>query len=398
MKVKFLRTLKRKDGSINYYIGVPGYVEAATKLKPQSFSTLLEASEYANKVLGRYEASRNTSRKAVTVSTTTVDGLIHNYRTTQDWHNLTINSQKSYDLMIRNAVDLQLPNSNIRFGEMLVRNLTKGHVSKFISRIRQTHSLHRATHCVKVMRLVWSVSEHLDLVQNNPWTRPRIKGIPSRNVLWTDEQFQMFIKRADELDYHSVGTLALMCYHMCQRPGDMRKLTWDKIQDGVCRFHQEKTGTLVEIPLSPALLLRLEKTRKIVRETKEWVKAGRYKVPPYDPQYDNFVLINERSNTPHTRLSYYRYAKRIRRDLKLPDDLRIGDYRRTGATLLAENGCTEDELRSVTGHKSRETLNIYVNPSKRLAKNAIVRVWGDPSLVADNMAKGTPYRIASRNL
>lgn len=36
------------------------------------------------------------------------------------------------------------------------------------------------------------------------------------------------------------------------------------------------------------------------------------------------------------------------------------DLGRTGATEMAEAGCTEDELRSVKGHQSRDVLSMYV--------------------------------------
>ena len=52
------------------------------------------------------------------------------------------------------------------------------------------------------------------------------------------------------------------------------------------------------------------------------------------------------------------------------------DLRRTGATKMAEAGCTEDELRSVTGHQSRDVLSIYVRPTKKLAAAGINKRFG----------------------
>ena len=53
----------------------------------------------------------------------------------------------------------------------------------------------------------------------------------------------------------------------------------------------------------------------------------------------------------------------------------IGDLRRTGTTRLANNHCTEDELMSVTGHKSREVVSVYVKRSKAMAQSAIMKAW-----------------------
>jgi len=43
---------------------------------------------------------------------------------------------------------------------------------------------------------------------------------------------------------------------------------------------------------------------------------------------------------------------------------------------MAEAGCTEDELRSVTGHQSRDVLSIYVRPTRKLAAAGINKRFG----------------------
>ena len=48
----------------------------------------------------------------------------------------------------------------------------------------------------------------------------------------------------------------------------------------------------------------------------------------------------------------------------------IGDLRRTGATELGEANCTEDEIRAITGHKSRQVVSTYVKTSLRMATTA----------------------------
>lgn len=54
----------------------------------------------------------------------------------------------------------------------------------------------------------------------------------------------------------------------------------------------------------------------------------------------------------------------------LPDKLKMKFLRHSGATVLGENGATEDQISAVTGHKSRTMLNIYVKKTKRLASSA----------------------------
>ena len=73
---------------------------------------------------------------------------------------------------------------------------------------------------------------------------------------------------------------------------------------------------------------------------------------------------------------YGKIARRIMRKANLPKELRIGDLRRTGTTRLADFGCTEDQIMSVTGHKSREMVSVYVKRSRDTAKDAIALAWG----------------------
>ena len=84
-------------------------------------------------------------------------------------------------------------------------------------------------------------------------------------------------------------------------------------------------------------------------------------------------MICEINNKPYDRWWYAKLARRVREAAGLPKHLRIGDLRRTGTTRLANNNCTEDELMSVTGHKSREVVSVYVKRSKEMAQNAILQ-------------------------
>jgi len=187
-----------------------------------------------------------------------------------------------------------------------------------------------------------------------------LRTLPSRVVMWEPEQVTQFIKTADSMGIWSMGTLALLCYDLCQRPGDMRQLRWSDYQNGQFSFTQEKTQTVVDIPASPRLLERLANPPRIA------VKG----TMPFKRYNDPTIIIYEPTGQPLTRF-YNRVTARIRNAAGLPFELQMRDLRRTGATEMAEAGCTEDELRSVTGHQSRDVLSIYVRPTKRLAQAGI---------------------------
>jgi integrase len=199
------------------------------------------------------------------------------------------------------------------------------------------------------MRKIWYVGKRHGKVAFNPFERMGLKGLENRIVLWEPAQVEKLIETADKHGAGSIGTLALLCYDLCQRPSDMRKLRWSDLRDGVIRFNQEKTGIKVEIPASERLQARL---------------AGL-------DQTTDTIIICEATQRPYDRRLYGKWFQRIRQLAELPEHLQLRDLRRTGATEMAESDCTEDELRSVTGHQSRDVLGIYVRPTVKLAAAGI---------------------------
>jgi len=67
------------------------------------------------------------------------------------------------------------------------------------------------------------------------------------------------------------------------------------------------------------------------------------------------------------RRLYNSHLDIVRQAAGLPKHLKMADLRRTGATEMAESGCTNAELRSVTGHKTMDVLSIYVRQTDKLA-------------------------------
>lgn len=56
---------------------------------------------------------------------------------------------------------------------------------------------------------------------------------------------------------------------------------------------------------------------------------------------------------------------------RIPKRLTFQDLRRSGLSEIGDAGGTTDELRSLSGHKTREILAVYVVPSTEQARNAL---------------------------
>lgn len=350
MKVKYLERRERAGKRVIWVINPPKSVkDAIPGAGYEQFSTRAEAVERAIQVADAFQDYKKGLKTTVHIPQDTVEGLFSFFKTTNHYIKLKDNSKKFYQLMMRQASQVQLKGATIPFGEVKCRNVDPTQADKLYAYFREHYSHHKANSVMKVLRRVWFIGLRHGKVQFNPFQKMGIEGVDDRTVLWTPENVIKFLETADKLGIPSIGTLALLCYDLCQRPGDMRQLTWDSYNNGCFEFAQEKTGTIMSIPASPRLIERLER------------HAGN----------KEFIVECETTGTAYDRRLYNKYAARVKAVAKLPSLLQLRDLRRTGATEMAEAGCTEDELRSVTGHQSRDVLSIYVRPTTRLAAAGI---------------------------
>ena len=82
------------------------------------------------------------------------------------------------------------------------------------------------------------------------------------------------------------------------------------------------------------------------------------------------IIVCETTGKPYSERLYRKHASKIRELAGLPEELKLSDLRRSGASLLGDAGCTEDEIRSITGHKSRQVISTYVVKSDVMASRA----------------------------
>ena len=355
-KMKYITTRKLTDGSTKWVVSPPNYVKAAINSKYRCFDNQTDATEYSIFVSEAYTDHRRGVEGKRYIEDDTVAALVNAYKSTNSWTQLSANSKRTYNQLLGCMQNLRIGEARKPFQTMRVCNIDVAYAEALYQQLTKDVSMHRANHTCKVLRRVWTVGDRLGMVKANPFRNMGLKKTPARTVLWEQEQVQSFIDTADTMNLPSLGTMALMCYHLCQRPGDMRKMTWGKFRNEMFGFEQEKNKTWVDIPASPHLIKRLQEAK-------------------ISNSHDHIVYY-ERTGKPYDRRQYNKVFCRIREAANLPSVLQMRDLRRTGATEMAEAGCTEDELRSVTGHQSRDVLSIYVRPTKKLAAAGINKRFG----------------------
>ena len=361
MTEKYVEKVVTKTG-IKWGVYPKKDVRDATGYSGERFSREEDANRYSRQIQEAYRAHKDALRESIHIETHTVDYLIAYYYTTSEFKERLVGTSKEhYRIALRTASEIVLENNTKPFGSYYFNRVTAEMADKVYLSIKKTFSAHRAAMCMKALRRVWYVCARHGRtpIDKNPFKKMGIPSQPSRTIRWTPEQIDHFIATADEMGpkYSAVSTLVLMCYELCQRPVDMRKIGWDKLHypNGdkypTFVFTQQKTNTAVSIPCSDMLGERLNNVPK--------------------SNEHNEIVINPATGKPFDRRLYNKYAALIRKKAELPDQLKVGDLRRTGATEMAHSGCTDDEMRAVTGHKSRDVLSIYIIPTAAMASTAM---------------------------
>lgn len=173
---------------------------------------------------------------------------------------------------------------------------------------------------------------------------------------WTDDEIAQFESR------HPIGSrarlaLALLLY-TGQRRSDVVRMGRQHIRDGVLQVRQLKTGAELSIPVHVAL-------QAIVAES----AAGQMT-----------FLVTE-FGKPFTAAGFGNWFREQCDTANLRHCSAHG-LRKAAARRLAEAGCTEHEIASITGHASLREITRYTKAAdqKRLAVAAMGKVSGTASV------------------
>ena len=156
--------------------------------------------------------------------------------------------------------------------------------------------------------------------------------------VWTEEEIAQFEQR------HPIGTKPRLALELllgtAQRRSDIVRAGWQHLKGDVMLFRQEKTGTVLEIPIGNELgtaLAREPKTNLTFLLT-EW--GG-----PFSP--DGF--------------SHWFRKQCNRAGLR---HCSAHGLRKSAATRLADAGCSIDQIKAITGHQSMNEVARYTKKSR----------------------------------
>lgn len=170
---------------------------------------------------------------------------------------------------------------------------------------------------------------------------------------WTEEEIALFEA------HWPLGTRERTAFAMHlytgQRKSDVVRMTWrawDRAANSIAVV-QEKTGARLDISMHPRLREALE----------AWPQT-------------NVVILVTSFGKPFTVNGYGNWVRDMIDEAGLPKRCSSHGVRKAASRRLAEAGCTEKEIQSITGHVSLAEVARYTKAAnqKRLAKAAVTKL------------------------
>jgi integrase len=231
-------------------------------------------------------------------------------------------------------------------GTKPVARLTRAHIKDIIGAKADTPEA--ANSLLKVLRVILKYAIEDGMIANNPAVgvkryRSRGEGIHT----WTEDEIAQFLAR------HPINTraglaLALLLYTV-QRRGDVIRLGWQHIKGDVIALRQNKTDEPLHLPMHPELLHALAMAPRT-----------------------NLTFLVTVSGRPFSGPSFTNWFKQQCKLAGLPQCSAHG-LRKAGATRLANAGCSTDQVKAITGHKTLSEVARYTRAAdqQRLARQAL---------------------------
>jgi integrase len=270
----------------------------------------------------------------------TVAALIKLYRSDPGYQQLAPKTRKDYGYMLDRIESLERDTN--------VADLTRRDLKAIYREVISQNGLAMANAIMRVWRILLGAAVDDGWIESNPASRLKLISPPARRRVWSDAERSAFCENSIKLGRRSLGLAVMLGWDTAQRPGDLLRLSWADWDGSSFPVTQGKTGARVRVPLNP--------------EAKAWVEKT--------PRTSTHVIVSEATSRPFSIFHFGHEFARIRKAAGLASDLQFRDLRRTALTEAGDSGATDDELRAMSGHTSREVLNTYVVPSAAQAGSA----------------------------
>jgi integrase len=314
------------------------------RFRKGAFSTYLTGTPWSEDFMRQYAAALDNLAEQMIGAGRTIpgsfDALCVSYYRSSEFRDLAEISQRNR----RNVIE----RFRAEHGRKPLRLLTRAHVAKVIQDRAQTPQA--ANVLLKTLRLLLNHAVFAGMIPSNPTLG--VRGYRSKGDgvhAWTEAEVAQYQAR------HPVGTkawlaLALPLY-TAQRRSDIVRMGWQHVTGDTIAVRQQKTGTPLAVPLHPELARALSAA----------------------PRSNLTILLTERG-APFTAGSFSNWFRDRCNEAGLPQCSAHG-LRKLAATRLANAGCSNEQIKAITGHKADSEVARYVKTAdqRRLARQALSR-------------------------
>ena len=285
-----------------------------------------------------------------------VGELVAFYLNSRAFSRLSGTTQKQYEKHLECALDTRIEGK--RLEDYQARTLKARHTNQAYQAWLKV-GIRTANYRKSALSAAWKHCMRFDIIENDPVRLIKTESDKPRKVKWTRDQVYQFLDAAySDFKWRSIGLIVHMSYDLAQRVGDMRVLTWDKVDLNAQRIDltQSKRGADVHLPISEALCAMLQQQKEdfgfqTYVTPKTTPVAGAYVPYPVD-QIDG--AINE-----------------VKDAAGLPKNITAMDLRRTAITEMVEGGADLAHIMQVSGHRSPDSVRPYMVNTYTGAKNAL---------------------------
>lgn len=346
-KVRYLVAKPRKGGAAYYWQPTPKLIAAG--FSPESLSSdkaaaILQAEALNAKIDALYAGTLQLAHQRPRPwSLAALDDLFQTHHT---FKSLRPRTQRDYEYAIKPALAVM--------GDEVARQITRLAIMAWVSHQIANRGPSNARNSGAALRRLMAFGRNQGWLEVNHATDLDLPTPSSRARVWTLAERDRFCAAADAAGHPSISLAVMLGWCLGQRPADLRTLPWTAYDGSAVALRQSKTGQRVWVPALPELRRLLDAaSRKAVQ-----------------------IVVSEETGRPYQESAFQHEFARIRARARLPDDLQFRDLRRTLATALGAAGCTDDQIRAVTGHQTREVVAVYVRPDRTFAEGAIKRLEG----------------------
>jgi integrase len=229
---------------------------------------------------------------------------------------------------------------------------------EFIVRMMNKMEPFSARNWFKCVRALMQHAVSVGLCKTDQTQGVKLPKIKSDGIhAWTESEIAQFES------FHAIGTKARLVLALAlytgQRRGDLVRMGRQHIRNGAIEVRQEKTRTILEIPLHAELVTVLEAA-----------------------PCEHLTLLTTKTGKPYAANDLSDEFRSWCDAAGLPAECSLHGLRKAAARRLAEAGCSAHEIAAITGHQTLKEIERYTKSADqvRLARQAIARTNRDEKL------------------